>query len=457
MDALILAAGDGTRLQPLTDDKPKVMIDIWNVPVLERVLFSLKEAGIKRAVIVVGYKKEAVKDYFASEWRGMEIVYREVENWEDGILKSAVMGEEVIKERFVFLCGDTILEPETITRALEVEGDLVFGALDARIDESVGALVGKDGHVERIGMLKEMEEWNRVVTGMAVCEPDFFKAIRACMEKKIYDRPCAMQWMVDEGYDVKAFDMTEDPWWEIDDHSDLDRAREEIFARAWRKRLKPRDINVFKRLFNLPVSLRLVRLAAPTGIKPDHMTLASLCLALLAGLAFSFEHFVIGGILSYACAMADAMDGKISRLKLIGSQAGAFHDSVADRMAEIAIVAGLAWGLFRQSGDSLMVGLGLLGVLGWLGRFYLKEVFIDVAGLCAWKGLKPLPLDLLGHRDVSFFMTMIFCILGYPLVPLLWMAFFGNLFSTARLVQYSRYLSGLSRKSSGTPVEPPPL
>jgi NDP-sugar pyrophosphorylase family protein len=47
MDALILAAGDGTRLQPLTEDRPKVMIDIWNVPVLERVLFSLKEAGIK--------------------------------------------------------------------------------------------------------------------------------------------------------------------------------------------------------------------------------------------------------------------------------------------------------------------------------------------------------------------------------------------------------------------------
>ena len=109
MNALILAAGDGTRLHPLTLDKPKVMINIWSVPILERLLFSLKEAGIKRAVIVVGYKSEIITNYFGNHWRGVEIVYRKVDHYEDGILSSAVMGEDAINERFVFVCGDTIL------------------------------------------------------------------------------------------------------------------------------------------------------------------------------------------------------------------------------------------------------------------------------------------------------------------------------------------------------------
>ena len=104
MNALILAAGDGTRLLPLTVDKPKVMIKIWSVPILERLLFSLKEAGIKRAVIVVGYRSEIIINYFGNQWRGIEIVYKKVDYYEDGILSSAVMGEDAINERFIFLC-----------------------------------------------------------------------------------------------------------------------------------------------------------------------------------------------------------------------------------------------------------------------------------------------------------------------------------------------------------------
>ncbi len=144
MNALILAAGDGTRFHPLTKDKPKVMIKIWGVPILERLLYSLKEAGIKRAVIVVGYKADVIIDYFGSQWRGVEMVYRIVDKYEDGILTSAVMGEDAINERFVFVCRDTILEPETIKRAIEMQGDLVVGVRNERIDESVGALVGED-------------------------------------------------------------------------------------------------------------------------------------------------------------------------------------------------------------------------------------------------------------------------------------------------------------------------
>jgi glucose-1-phosphate thymidylyltransferase len=441
MDALILAAGDGTRLQPYTNIKPKVMIEIWGVPVLERLLFALKEAGITRTVIVVSYKKECIQDYFGNSWRGMDIVYKEVDYHDDGILRSAIMGKEEITGRFVFACGDTILEPETIKKAIEVKGDLVVGVRNVEIVESVGALVDENGKVKQIGMMKDMEEHNRVVTGLAVAEPAFFDGIKKCMENDVYDRPCAMQWMVEQGLDVTAFDMTEDSWWEIDNKPDLDKAKDEIFEKAWKTRFTSRDVNLFKRLFNLPISLNLVKIISTrTSLKPIHLNLISLGFALLAGLSFLYGKFIIGGIFAYACAMADALDGKLSRLKLAASPEGGFYDSVGDRCAEIAIVSGLAAGLYQKTSDPLMILLGVLGIMAWLGRFYLKELFIHMTSLKAWKSIPPIPLDLFGHRDVSFFITMISCFLGFPIISLVWMAFWGNLFSLINFVQYRSFL-----------------
>lgn len=441
MNALILAAGDGTRLLPLTKDKPKVMIKIWSVPVLERLLYSLKEAGIRRAVIVVGYKADIIIDYFGSEWRGIEIVYRKVDTFEDGILTSAVMGEGSINERFVFVCGDTIFEPDTIRRAIGMQGDLVVGIRNERIDESVGAMVGEDNRISNIGMQKEMKEWNRVVTGVAVCEPSFLEGIRSCVDNGMLDRPSAMQWVIDQGYDVRGFDMTDDPWWEIDNHDDLEMASKQIFENAWKKRFSQTDINIFKRIFNLPVSLPLTKLVSRTNLKPFHLTLVSLAFALMACTSFIFEYFTLGGIFSYACAIADAVDGKISRLKLLSSRSGSFFDSIIDRLSEIFIVSGLTFAAYKQTMELFIFLLGFLAILGWLGRFYLKELFIDKFGYTPWKKLKMSVFETFGHRDVSFFVTMVACFFDYPIIPLLWMAVFGNILSIFNLLKYSGSLS----------------
>ena len=448
MDALILAAGDGTRLRPLTEDKPKVMIKIWNVPILERLLFSLKEAGIKRAVIVVGYKSDKIIDYFGSQWRGVEIVYKRVDKYEDGILTSAVMGEGAINERFVFVCGDTILEPETIKRAIEMPGDLVVGVRNESIVESVGALVGEDNRISNIGMQKDMKEWNRIVTGIAVCEPSFLKGVRICVDTGNLDRPSAMQWVINQGNDVRAFDMTDDPWWEMDNHEDLEMASKEIFENAWKKRFSPTDMNIFKRIFNLPVSLPLTKLVSKTNLKPYHLTLISLTFALFACASFIFGYFSIGGIFSYACAMVDAVDGKIARLKLLSSTTGSFFDSVIDRISEISIVAGLTYGIYVQTSNLLIFLIGLFAILGWLVRFYLKELFINKFGFARKRCFKISVFAIVGHRDVSFFIIMISCFTGHLIIPLLWMAIFGNIISVFDLLKYFDHLDCLLSEKS---------
>ena len=64
MKCVILAAGEGKRMHPLTFTRPKVMITIANKPILEWNLLNAIEAGIKEFVFVVGYKSEMVRNYF---------------------------------------------------------------------------------------------------------------------------------------------------------------------------------------------------------------------------------------------------------------------------------------------------------------------------------------------------------------------------------------------------------
>lgn len=446
--ALILAAGDGTRLRPLTDDKPKVMVKIWGIPILERLLYNLNQSGISKAIIVVGYKSEVIKEHFGAVWGDINIEYRDAKNYDDGILTSAVLGKDVINERFLFLLGDTIFETRTIKRAMEMDGDLVVGVRNEHIDESVGAFVRDDNSISEIGMLKKMDSWNRVVTGMAICEPLFLDAVSECVTNGDYDRPSAMQLMIEKGCIVKAFDMTDDHWWESDDHKDLKKCKNEIFKNAWTSRFSKNDLNFFKRFVNLPISLPLTKLLAMTNIKPNHLTAISLGLSLIACVAFVFGYFIIGGAFSYACAMVDATDGKISRLKLCQSDLGSFFDSVVDRISEIAIIAGLSCGIYLKTGSLYPLLIGFLAVIAWLGRFYLKELFINKAGTYNWKQIKTPLYDFAGNRDVSFFLTLFCCIVGYPLIPLIWMAVFGNLMSCVKLYNFFKYFMVLSGRKS---------
>src|SRR5580692_7263766 len=76
--AVILAAGRGTRMRELTLSMPKPMVEVSGKPVLSYILEGLRDAGVQKMLIVIGYRKEVVVDHFrdGSEL-GVEIVYAE--------------------------------------------------------------------------------------------------------------------------------------------------------------------------------------------------------------------------------------------------------------------------------------------------------------------------------------------------------------------------------------------
>ncbi|KKM72297.1 hypothetical protein LCGC14_1421920 [marine sediment metagenome] len=107
--ALLLAAGTGSRLSPLTDWLPKCLVPINGISILERLVNSLKSHGFKRLVIVVGYHEKCIRDFLGARAGGMEItyitnpVYKTTNN-----IYSLWLARKAINEPFLLLESDVV-------------------------------------------------------------------------------------------------------------------------------------------------------------------------------------------------------------------------------------------------------------------------------------------------------------------------------------------------------------
>lgn len=79
MEAIILAGGMGTRLQPIVTDIPKVLAPVAKKPFIEYLFAFLKKSGVQKAVLSVGYKKEVIKEKYAHSYQGLQLLYSEEE------------------------------------------------------------------------------------------------------------------------------------------------------------------------------------------------------------------------------------------------------------------------------------------------------------------------------------------------------------------------------------------
>ena len=109
---LILAGGLGKRLQPIVDDVPKPMAPISNLPFLEYLLNYWISQGINKFVISVGYKAKIIKDYFKSQYNGIQIDYsEEIEPLgTGGAIKKALLERFWSSDDILIVNGDTWFE-----------------------------------------------------------------------------------------------------------------------------------------------------------------------------------------------------------------------------------------------------------------------------------------------------------------------------------------------------------
>ena len=115
MQGLILAAGQGTRLQPLTNNLPKCLVEIAGKSILEYQLASLDKVGIRECVVVIGFLGSKVKDRFGPRFGNISLSYvPNLHFQKTNNLYSLWLGSQHIVRDMLLLEGDILFEPSLL-------------------------------------------------------------------------------------------------------------------------------------------------------------------------------------------------------------------------------------------------------------------------------------------------------------------------------------------------------
>ncbi len=148
MQCVILCAGKGTRMRPLTLNCPKPLIPVCGKPILEHIVRSLPEE-IDELVLIVGYLKEKIIALCGNEYLGKRVVYCDQENFAGGTGDALMCARSVLHEKFLFMYGDDIHGGETLKKAILNEHAILGTHSDT--PERYGVLVpNTDGTLKEI-------------------------------------------------------------------------------------------------------------------------------------------------------------------------------------------------------------------------------------------------------------------------------------------------------------------
>ncbi|WP_290817607.1 bifunctional sugar-1-phosphate nucleotidylyltransferase/acetyltransferase [Halovivax sp.] len=151
MQTVVLAAGRGTRMRPLTDRRPKPMLPVADRPLVAHTVGAAVEAGADRIVLVVGYESDPLREYFGREYRGVPVEYA-VQEERAGTADAVRAGAHLLEdEPFAVLNGDALFDQAGLDElyadgpavaSVRVDDPTQYGVLD--VDRgSVSGIVEK--------------------------------------------------------------------------------------------------------------------------------------------------------------------------------------------------------------------------------------------------------------------------------------------------------------------------
>lgn len=194
MQAVILAAGEGRRLRPLTHAMPKAMVPVANRPILEYIVRALEKNGIREIIVVVGYKKELVIRHLNGLDIPVKVVVQERQLGTAHALRCAA---HLITGDFLLLPGDNYIDTASIARIMRERNAVL--TWDHPHPSNFGVLRIKDGWVQQVIEKPADAPGFTVSTGIFSLDPSFLDHIGD--ETEI---PTAVNAMIAAGTPVKA-------------------------------------------------------------------------------------------------------------------------------------------------------------------------------------------------------------------------------------------------------------
>jgi len=203
LKAIILAAGEGYRMRPLTYTRPKVMLPLANKPILEHLLIEANKAGIKEFIFIVGYRDEQVRDYFGSGSRwGVRIDYS-TQRRQLGTADAIKTVEGLIDGDFLMINGDIFISQKDIANLTNKSNNTlsVFEVEDTR---DLGVVEVNEDRIIRIHEKTENPPSHMANVGLYLFTPDIFGAVSQTSKslRGEYEITDALQLMIGEGHHI---------------------------------------------------------------------------------------------------------------------------------------------------------------------------------------------------------------------------------------------------------------
>ncbi|MGZ0745984.1 UTP--glucose-1-phosphate uridylyltransferase AglF [Haloparvum sp. AD34] len=231
MKAVVLAAGEGTRLRPLTEEKPKALVEVNDKPLVEHVFDDLIDLDVDEFVVVVGYLKEKIMEHYGDEYRGVPITYAH-QREQKGLAHALLTAEPYVDDDFMLMLGDNIFRGnlgDVVNRQREERADAAFLVEEVPMEEaSRYGVCNTNEYGEITEVLEKPDDppTNLVMTGFYTFSPAIFHACHLVQpsDRGEYELPDAIDLLIQSGRTIDAIRLD---GWRIDVGYPEDRERAE--------------------------------------------------------------------------------------------------------------------------------------------------------------------------------------------------------------------------------------
>lgn len=243
MKGIILSAGMGTRLQPLTLTQPKCLVNVAGKPMMEYQLDAIGKAGIRECAIVVGFMADAVRGHFGLRYRGIDLSYVENTDYANSNnLYSLWLARDQFDDDMLLLESDLVFDDRLVARLVSLRERNV-AVVDRFQPHMDGTVILAEGDTAKSMVLKsDQGRWFNYSTALKtvniyrlsrellsdVIVPEMESFLEDGRTDQYYEAVFAS--LIDSGQmEMSVMNTGNNKWAEIDDMGDLRKA-EDIFA-----------------------------------------------------------------------------------------------------------------------------------------------------------------------------------------------------------------------------------
>ena len=242
MIGVILAAGMAKRLRPLTDMKPKCLLEVGGKTLLERTVRAMRQAGISEFVVVTGYRADQIREALTSIVSPQNITFLHNADYEhnNNIYSLWMAGEVVRGKDFLLMDSDILCDPAAVVRIAEqTEPALALNRHECG-EEEIKVIVDADNHIVEINKTCNPADAIGESVGIEKMTADYSTALYRELDQMIlkeglvdvfYER--CFERLIPQGYTFRVVDTTSYFSYELDTPEDFQRAQELMPKELW--------------------------------------------------------------------------------------------------------------------------------------------------------------------------------------------------------------------------------